>query len=109
MRPTGRRGYALRSSSFRLIRRRWYAPGDHEPVKYDAFYLQEHFEALEPFGYEYACGGSGDIVLNVSIALRARRSFELSLPPARGQADCAAPVDEAPAESWRSCADTFCT
>src|ERR1700722_620060 len=35
--------------------------------------------------------------------------FELSLPPARGQAGCAAPVDEARPENWHSCADALCT
>ncbi len=28
-------------------------------------YLQEHFEALVPYGYENDCGGFGDVVLNV--------------------------------------------
>jgi hypothetical protein len=37
----------------------WYAPDDHEPVKYDASHLEEHFEALAPFGYENDCGGFG--------------------------------------------------
>ena len=32
--------------------REWYASGEREPVKYDACHLQEHFEALVPFGYE---------------------------------------------------------
>ena len=27
--------------------------------------MQEHFEALIPFGYEDGCGGFGDVVLNV--------------------------------------------
>jgi hypothetical protein len=44
----------------------WYASGEHEPVKCDASHLQEHFEALVPFGYENDCGGFGDVVLNVS-------------------------------------------
>jgi hypothetical protein len=44
----------------------WYASGKHEPVKFDASHLQEHFEALVPFGYENDCGGFGDVVLNVS-------------------------------------------
>lgn len=43
----------------------WYASGEHEPVKYAASHLQEHFEALVPFGYENDCGGFGDVVLNV--------------------------------------------
>jgi|SRR5208337_677400 len=44
----------------------WYAWGEHESVKYDASHLQEHFEALVPFGYENDCGGFGDVVLDVS-------------------------------------------
>ena len=28
-------------------------------------YLQEHFEALVPYGYENDCGGFGDVILNV--------------------------------------------
>jgi hypothetical protein len=44
----------------------WYASGEHEPVKHDASHLQEHFEALVPFGYENDCGGFGDVVLNVN-------------------------------------------
>ena len=43
----------------------WYASGDHEPVKHDVSHLQEHFEALVPFGYENDCGGFGDVILNV--------------------------------------------
>ena len=43
-----------------------YAWGEHEPVKHDGSYLQEHFEALVPFGYENDCGGFGDVVLDVS-------------------------------------------
>jgi hypothetical protein len=27
--------------------------------------LQDHFEALVPFGYENDCGGFGDVVLDV--------------------------------------------
>ena len=44
----------------------WYAWEEHEPVKYDASHLQEHFEALVPFGYENNCGGFGDVVLDVA-------------------------------------------
>ena len=44
----------------------WYAWGEHEPVNYDASYLQEHLEALVPFGYENDCGGFGDVVLDVA-------------------------------------------
>jgi hypothetical protein len=36
-----------------------YAWGEREPVKHDASHLQEHFEALVPFGYENDCGGFG--------------------------------------------------
>jgi len=43
-----------------------YAWGEHAPVKHDASHLQEHFEALVPFGYENDCGGFGDVVLDVS-------------------------------------------
>jgi hypothetical protein len=39
---------------------------EHPPAKYDASHLQEHFEALVPFGYENDCGGFGDVVLNVA-------------------------------------------
>jgi hypothetical protein len=44
----------------------WYAWGEREPVKHDASHLQEHFEALVPFGYENDCGGFGDVVLAVA-------------------------------------------
>ena len=44
----------------------WSAWGEHEPVKHDASHLQEHFEALVPFGYENDCGGFGDVVLDVA-------------------------------------------
>lgn len=44
----------------------WHAAGEQEPATYDASHLQEHFEALVPFGYENDCGGFGDVVLNVS-------------------------------------------
>jgi hypothetical protein len=43
----------------------WFASDEHEPVQYDASRLQEHFEALVPFGYENDCGGFGDVVLDV--------------------------------------------
>ena len=39
---------------------------EHPPVKYGAAHLQEHFEALVPFGYENDCGGFGDVVFNVA-------------------------------------------
>ena len=44
----------------------WYAADEFEPVKYDASHLQNHFEALVPFGYENDCGGFGDVVLDVA-------------------------------------------
>ncbi|MGA8501233.1 MAG: hypothetical protein WB683_06770 [Candidatus Sulfotelmatobacter sp.] len=28
-------------------------------------HLQEHFEALVPYGYKNDCGGFGDVILNV--------------------------------------------
>ena len=43
----------------------YYAYEVHTPVTYDATYLQEHFEALVPLGYENDCGGFGDVVLEV--------------------------------------------
>ena len=36
-----------------------------EPVAHEASYLQEHFEALVPYGYENDAGGFGDVVLDV--------------------------------------------
>lgn len=44
----------------------WYMWGEHKPVKYDASYLQEYFEAIVPFGYENDCGGFGNVVLDVA-------------------------------------------
>lgn len=44
----------------------WYGWEEHQPVKHDASHLQEHFDALVPFGYENDCGGFGDVVLNVA-------------------------------------------
>jgi hypothetical protein len=43
-----------------------YVYGEHEPVNYEAFRLQEHFETLVPFGYENDCGGFGDVVLDAA-------------------------------------------
>ena len=43
-----------------------YARDEHEPIDYDVSPLQEHFEALVPFGYENDCGGFGDVVLDVT-------------------------------------------
>jgi len=44
----------------------YYAYAEHEAIDYDAVHLQEHFEALVPFGYENDCGGFGDVVLDVA-------------------------------------------
>ena len=43
----------------------YYAYEEHKPAAHDAAYLQEHFEALVPFGYENDCGGFGDVALDV--------------------------------------------
>ncbi len=43
-----------------------YTYQENEPVEYDAFHLQGHFEMLVPFGYEDGCGGFGDVVLDVA-------------------------------------------
>ena len=43
-----------------------YAWAEHEAVKYDTSHLQEHFEALVPFGYENDCGVFGVVVLDVA-------------------------------------------
>ena len=43
-----------------------YAWGEDEPVNHDVSHLQDHFEALVPFGYENDCGGFGDVVLDVA-------------------------------------------
>jgi hypothetical protein len=42
-----------------------YAHEEGAPDEHDASHLQEHFEALVPYGYEIGCGGFGDIILNV--------------------------------------------
>jgi hypothetical protein len=42
-----------------------YAYVECEPVAHEASYLQEHFEALVPYGYENDAGGFGDVVLDV--------------------------------------------
>jgi hypothetical protein len=42
-----------------------YAHGEYEPVEHDASPLQEHFDALVPYGYQDGCGGFGDVVLDV--------------------------------------------
>ena len=40
--------------------------GEDETVNHDVSYLEDHFEALVPFGYENDCGGFGDVVLDVN-------------------------------------------
>ena len=42
-----------------------YAYEECEQVAHDASDLQEHFEALVPYGYENDAGGFGDVVLDV--------------------------------------------
>jgi hypothetical protein len=44
-----------------------YSRDEDDPVAYDASRLQEHFEALVPYGYQDNCGGFGDVVLNVKV------------------------------------------
>lgn len=44
----------------------YYSYEEHKPVEHDAAYLEAHFEALVPFGYENECGGFGDVVLDVA-------------------------------------------
>ncbi len=41
-----------------------YAYEECEQVAHDASDLQEHFEALVPYGYENDAGGFGDVVLD---------------------------------------------
>jgi hypothetical protein len=42
-----------------------YAHDESDAQAADFSYLQEHFEALVPYGYENDCGGFGDVILNV--------------------------------------------
>lgn len=42
-----------------------YAYEECERVAHDASELQEHFDALVPYGYENDAGGFGDVVLDV--------------------------------------------
>jgi hypothetical protein len=49
---------------------RCYDSGDYdyycgEDVEYDASHLQDHFDALVPWGFEIDAGGFGDVVLDV--------------------------------------------
>jgi len=58
---------------------------EHEAVPYDASGLQEHFEALVPYGYENGCGGFGDVILNVkarTIPVERKDRFEDYRPAA---------------------------
>ena len=43
-----------------------YAWGEDEPINHDVSHLQDHFDALVPFGYENDCGGFGEVVLDVN-------------------------------------------
>jgi hypothetical protein len=38
---------------------------ERKPLEHDASRLQDHFDALVPYGYENNCGGFGDVVLDV--------------------------------------------
>jgi hypothetical protein len=42
---------------------------DHtgDPMPYDASQLQDHFDALVPYGFEINSGGFGDVVLDVKL------------------------------------------
>jgi hypothetical protein len=62
----------------------WHASDEHEPVKYDASDLQEHFEALVPFGYENDCGGFGTFRSTTGLMSR-RLSFPIWLLQIRPQ------------------------
>ena len=42
-----------------------YAYEESEAQDTNFSYLQEHFDALVPYGYENGCGGFGDVILNV--------------------------------------------
>ncbi len=42
-----------------------YAHEESEVQATNFSYLQEHFDALVPYGYENNCGGFGDVILNV--------------------------------------------
>jgi hypothetical protein len=42
-----------------------YAYEESEVRDVDFSHLQEHFEALVPYGYENDCGGFGDVTFNV--------------------------------------------
>jgi hypothetical protein len=56
-----------------------YAYEESEVQDTNFSYLQEHFEALVPYGYENNCGGFGDVILNVKtwkIAVERNDRFE---------------------------------
>jgi hypothetical protein len=42
-----------------------YAYEENEAQATNFSYLQEHFDALVPYGYENNCGGFGDVILDV--------------------------------------------
>jgi len=42
-----------------------YAYEESEAQATNFSHLQEHFDALVPYGYENNCGGFGDVILNV--------------------------------------------
>ena len=42
-----------------------YAHEEGEAQATNFSHLQEHFDALVPYGYENGCGGFGDVILNV--------------------------------------------
>jgi hypothetical protein len=42
-----------------------YAYEESEAQQANVSHLQQHFEALVPYGYENDCGGFGDVILNV--------------------------------------------
>jgi len=42
-----------------------YDHDEYEPAKCEVSHLQDHFDALVPYGYENGCGGFGDVVLDV--------------------------------------------
>jgi hypothetical protein len=43
-----------------------YAHEESEVQDANFSHMQEHFEALVPYGYENDCGGFGDVILNVT-------------------------------------------
>ena len=52
-----------------------YAYEESEVQDANFSHMQEHFEALVPYGYEIGCGGFGDVILNVkSRTIRVERN-----------------------------------